>query len=178
MQSSTPLNVRTVYTSSDSDELSDESSDEPDEELRDQVYSSPTSDKTFKLFMTNPNIARSFLRVFVPDPSIQIVDQMSEHLNPLNEFQRARKNLHSKMYKQYIAKIKVLLAKGHVKDEVFYTGFVHAATGETMLVKGGPYFTRSFVDIYNDILRGYPKPSRNAQVDYVCLVDKQLLRSC
>jgi predicted transposase/invertase (TIGR01784 family) len=170
-QSSKVLNTRAGYSSSDLDELSDESSDESDDEFRDQEYSSPTSDKTFKLFMTNPNVARSFLRVFVPDPSIQIVDQMSEHLNSLNEFQRARKNLHSKKYKGYIARIKDLLKKGIVKDEAFYTGFIHASTGENVLVKGGAYFTKSFVDIYNDILRGYPRPSRNAQVDYVCLVD-------
>lgn len=31
--------------------------------------------------MTHPNIARSFLRVFVPDPEIKIGDQMSEQLN-------------------------------------------------------------------------------------------------
>lgn len=137
-----------------------------------QVYAIPTYDATFKYLMSDPEICISFLRAFVPDENIIAIKALDVHLRPFKEYQKARTFVNHDNSKKVVKKVKELLEEKEVADERFFISFKNKHTGDENEISGSGEFIKGLAGIYGDILRGYPLPQRNSQVDLLCEVDK------
>lgn len=168
MQSSPTLGSTILGSEESLDEPAAERIQRERDRFEGQVYAIPTFDATFKYVMSHNDVARSFLRSFALDSSISVVETLNEHLVPFKEFQMAREVVHDKKSQRFMAKMNQLLSEEEEREIEVSIG--DGVQGRS-LVRGGGRFIKSMASIYGDILKCYPKPSRNSQVDYVCLVD-------
>lgn len=137
-----------------------------------QVYATPTYDATFKYLMADRDICISFLRAFIPDENITSLEFLDEHLSPFKLYQQARTFLNDTNSKKVVKKINDLLEEREVKEDRFSISFTNAHTPEEQEVFGGGEFIKGLAQIYGDILKGYPQPYRNSQVDLLCQIDR------
>lgn len=136
-----------------------------------QTYAVPTYDGTFKHLMSHEDMLQSFLDAFIPDEKIEVVRLLDNHLRPFAEYENARAFLNKKQTSRVAEKLSALLEENEVKDNEFSISFTNAITAEENSVHGGSEFIKGFAEIYGDILRGYPLPERNSQVDVLCKVE-------
>ncbi|MGN6671270.1 MAG: Rpn family recombination-promoting nuclease/putative transposase [Candidatus Nucleicultricaceae bacterium] len=136
-----------------------------------QDFVSPTFDATSKYLMSDMGICSSFLRAFVPDENIRKVINLDTHLRPFEEYKNARVFVNADNSKKVVKKINELLDEKQVENDNFSISFVDKNDKKVKTVFGGEEFIKGFASIYGDILRSYPKPHRNSQVDLLCEVD-------
>lgn len=136
-----------------------------------QVYAIPTYDATFKHLMTKEEICRSFFRAFIPEETVTELERLDDHLRPFKEHQRARAFVNDEKSKKVVKKINDLLEEGDVQDEEFHIAFKDTQDEEEKVVADGGEFIKGLARIYGDILKGYPQPLRNSQVDWICKIN-------
>jgi len=161
---------RLEVTSSDSSQESDSKKRRLSTNIKhasSQIYAFPTYDATFKHIMSDKEICLSFLKTFIPDENITSIDTLDTHLRPFKGYHKARTFINSDHSKKVITKINDLVEDGTTQDS-FYIGYDNKEDKEENFLTGGGEFIKSLADIYGDLLKTYPKPARNSQVDLIC----------
>lgn len=132
-----------------------------------QTYAIPTYDGTFKYVLHDKQICRSFLEAFIPNETIVDVDFLDSLLRPFKEFQMARTFINDSKSKKVVTKVNGFVTEHGAKDENFSVAFMDDNSNQTIITDGG-WFIRGLSSVYGDILRTYPKPERDSQVDLLC----------
>lgn len=132
-----------------------------------QTFAIPTYDGTFKYIMHEKPICLSFLNTFIPNAEIVDVDYLDSHLRPFKEYHMARTFINDEKSQKVVGQVNGFVTEQGAKDESFSVTFMDENRQKTTIADGG-WFIRGLSDIYGDIVKHYPKPERNSQVDILC----------
>jgi len=126
-----------------------------------QVYGVATYDALFKSILSDSVVRTSFFKAFIPDFNITNSTRLDENMNPRKEYQLLRKFMNDRSNLDIVETLKN--AEIEVRTENKENKFTQYSKG-TDFVKG-------ILELYGDIMKGFPKEEYNGAMDFVCELD-------
>jgi len=126
-----------------------------------QVYGVTTYDALFKSVFNEVDIRASFFKSFIPELNIITSTRLDENMNPRKEYQSLRKFMSNKSNLKTVESLKSSEIEVGKKDK----------DGKLIKYLEGTAFVNGFLELYGDIMKGFPKEGYNGAMDFVCELD-------